>query len=441
MIKNAFNRLINIGVDRLSEKEKNITRFHNLMMSVTILMGFPLVGCIIYYDIGFLYLALALLYISTNILGLYLNSIGLIYPTRLIIAGSATFFMCTWYISFGGFFGQGGSILTIGIIAYITFDNARQYRKLIPFFVYIPFIGSLVYVYFYGETFKYIDWHFDEMIFFAFNFTLLIGLLTSIEGQNHSIENELISKNSDLKNKRNELKRFVYITSNNLKGPLTDVTSITKEIEEDLKKNLQTTALEKLNYARSRADQMTFLVERVLELSNFKAVQAPKKEMLSLRDILENTKQNLSQYIVERNAYIESAFLPEFFCNKTEFVMLFQNFIQNGIKYNENISPHIYISSEILNDTLIIRFRDNGIGIPKEDFNKIFGLYNRLENAKRYQGAGIGLGMCKQIIDNYNGQIEIDSVVGLGSSFKLSFPITHSSPTPTTLATTEKAES
>lgn len=423
MILSFIQKIRDLGAQHLSKEEKGITQFYNLMIFATLLFNFILIGLVWNIQLGNEYLALAVLYALINLLCLYLNAKGNIYITRLIVAAAAALLICCWHVSVGGFFGQGGCIVAVGILAYISLGNAPRYRKFIPFIVYIPFAISLLYVYGFGELRYPRDWKYDEIAIFMINVVCMLGLLHYTEKQNGKIDNELIQKNGILENKRTELKRFVYIASHDLKAPLINISSLAQLIEKDIKNDNASAALEKLEYARSGAAQMTLLVERVLELSDFKAKKTAVHQSISLEKVVEKALLNLMKYTEDRNAVVEYEMLPDFYCNETEFIMLFQNFIQNGIKYNESVTPHITISAYTTAKHLTITIKDNGIGIKKADHDKIFGFYSRLDNARSYKGTGIGLGMCKEIIDNHGGSIKVDSVVGLGTSFAISFPI------------------
>ena len=109
--------------------------------------------------------------------------------------------------------------------------------------------------------------------------------------------------------------------------------------------------------------------------------------------------------------------------HKHAFTTIFQNLIENGIKYNESSKPRINIRTEEEKDKFIIAIQDNGIGIEEAYHEKIFQFFKRLHNQEKYQGTGIGLSLCKKIVRNYDGNITVSSEIGQGTTFKIILPI------------------
>ena len=113
--------------------------------------------------------------------------------------------------------------------------------------------------------------------------------------------------------------------------------------------------------------------------------------------------------------------LPEVFADETQMIQLFQNLISNGMKFSE-ASPRIYISSKAEEDKFILSFRDNGIGIESQYFDRIFLIFQRLFPKGQYDGLGIGLSICKRIVERHGGIIGVESELGKGSTFYFTIP-------------------
>jgi len=168
---------------------------------------------------------------------------------------------------------------------------------------------------------------------------------------------------------------------------------------------------------------MKCLIEDVLEFSNIDSRDNDKKELVDLNKVLEKVQYNLHHEISTKNAKIMPHPLPLYYCNEVRFAILFQNLLQNGIKYNKQQRPIIEVWSTNVDNVLNIYFKDNGIGIEEEYQQQVFGYFKRLHSKNEYEGSGIGLAMCKKIVENCNGQLTIQSTIGKGSTFMVSLPI------------------
>ena len=142
----------------------------------------------------------------------------------------------------------------------------------------------------------------------------------------------------------------------------------------------------------------------------------------NLEEIVEHVSRSLLNEFKEENAKIVSSGLPNYFCSASEMYLVFQNLIQNGLKYNQQSNPTVELWSEQNNGHLLVHIRDNGIGIDTEYHEQIFEFFKRLHSSADYEGTGLGLGLCKRIIEGYDGQISVQSALGQGSTFTISLP-------------------
>ncbi|MBK8364295.1 MAG: hypothetical protein IPL24_11635 [Bacteroidetes bacterium] len=157
---------------------------------------------------------------------------------------------------------------------------------------------------------------------------------------------------------------------------------------------------------------------------------------MDLNKVLNDVKQDFELLITERNAVIISDSLPVIFCNQIQIGQLFSNLISNSLKFGE-VDPVIRISSSVVMGTEIsesiknppnakyyrIVFEDNGIGFEEKYSELIFSLFQRLHGRNEYSGTGIGLALCKRIVENHNGFIYASSVVGKGAKFFVYLPV------------------
>jgi len=222
--------------------------------------------------------------------------------------------------------------------------------------------------------------------------------------QQHTIEKQ----NSQLQLANEELEKFAYIASHDLKSPLRNVSSFLSLIERKIKKGHTDTILEDIQYASRASQQMYRLIEDILRFSRMKQ-QEMSFQPLDLNDIIIEVIISLNSVLKEEHAEIFKSVLPNIEANDSQLMLLFQNLIENGIKYNDSETKEIFIDSEIKGDNVVISFRDNGIGIPMHYQEKVFEMFARLHNQQQYEGTGLGLAICKRIVNAHHGNIWFES--------------------------------
>ncbi len=259
-------------------------------------------------------------------------------------------------------------------------------------------------------------------IYFTFAVLTTIGLTAKVILKNNAFSNITVAQNKTLEEQNRELERFTYISSHDLKSPLSNIIGFSDLMEEELQEADSPEIKEYLSYIRTSSKQMYYLIEDILELSKIQEDNSKTRTIVDLNKIVEKATYALTQEIQQKNAQVNCQTLPVFHCNEMEFSLLFQNLLQNGIKYNEASSPKIEMWAKQTPDSLQLYFKDNGIGILEEHQEEIFEYFQRLNPSNMYEGTGIGLGLCKKIVQNYNGAIWVESKPNHGSTFILQFP-------------------
>lgn len=140
-------------------------------------------------------------------------------------------------------------------------------------------------------------------------------------------------------------------------------------------------------------------------------------EPTHLESIVERSINDLSLTIKENNALVTVKPLPTVLANPQKMAQLFQNLIANAIKYRGEATPIIMIQSELKDNQWLISVQDNGIGIKPEHFERIFAIFQRLHSRDKYSGTGIGLAICKKIVERHGGRIWLESEFGVGTTF------------------------
>jgi light-regulated signal transduction histidine kinase (bacteriophytochrome) len=226
-----------------------------------------------------------------------------------------------------------------------------------------------------------------------------------------------------LKISNKELEQFAYVASHDLQEPLRMVTSFTQLLERRYKNKLDREADDYIGFIVEGSKRMKYLIDDLLEFSRLNT-QVREFESVLLEIALEDVLRNLTASIAENNAQITHDPLPAIMGDPSQINQLLQNLITNAIKFHGDESPKIHISAVESGDEWIIGVSDEGIGIDPEHQEQIFRIFKRLHTREEYEGTGIGLAICKRIVDRHNGKIWVESELGKGSTFYFTIPKT-----------------
>lgn len=241
------------------------------------------------------------------------------------------------------------------------------------------------------------------------------GTCTDIDEHKHVLD-ELRRANTDLE-------QFAYSASHDLQEPLRTITVYAELLESRYRGKLDGQALEFLEHLRAGARRMEMLVRDLLEYTQVARMEATPGAADSEK-ALEAVLENLSGAIEQSGARITHDPLPRVPAHSTHIQQLFQNLIGNAIKYRHpDRAPEVHVSVQRHSGNLIFSVRDNGIGIPPEYKEQIFGLFKRLHTGDQYSGTGIGLAICQRIVDRYHGRIWVESEPGKSSAFHFALPV------------------
>jgi PAS domain S-box-containing protein len=229
-------------------------------------------------------------------------------------------------------------------------------------------------------------------------------------------ENKLKKTNKKLEKSNKELEQFAYVASHDLQEPLRMISSFTKLFERKYQDQVDKDGREFIEYIVEGANRMQKLIEDLLKFSRIQTRGKPFK-LIDVDSILEQVERNLKMRIEETDTEIIYNNLPKIKGDPSQMILLFQNLIQNAIKFRRDQSPIIQIEAENRENNWLFKVKDNGIGIEKEYLKKIFRIFQRLHSRKEYQGTGTGLALCKRIVERHGGQIWVESEPGQGSVF------------------------
>ncbi len=217
------------------------------------------------------------------------------------------------------------------------------------------------------------------------------------------------------------LEEYAYVASHDLQAPLQKIESFAQLLIEDYASQVDESGRYYISVLYKSAQQMRRLIKDVLTLARLDSDGLALKPV-DLKDILDIVKDNLSHRLVERNAVLTMGPLPVVHGDETRLIQLFQNLIGNALKFNDKPEPRAEVGAEEEPDAWKICVRDNGIGMSREDARRIFLPFKRLHTSEEYEGTGIGLALCRKIVRQHGGTIDVDSEAGVGSTFWIRLP-------------------
>lgn len=252
------------------------------------------------------------------------------------------------------------------------------------------------------------------------------ALVINFHDVTHRIEAEENLKKyaEELKSSNTELERFAYIASHDLQEPLRMVNSFMSLLEERMEGQLDETNKQYLHFAVDGANRMKALIQDLLLYSRI-GVNQENFTNSDLNEIMQYTIRLMEEDIKKNQATITVSHLPVISVNKTLISQLFVNLVSNALKYHGDKDPKIEVGCAESPAHWTFYVKDNGIGIDFKFFDKIFIIFQRLHNKSEYSGTGIGLAICKKIVDIHKGKIWVESETGKGSSFYFSIPKQH----------------
>jgi signal transduction histidine kinase len=235
------------------------------------------------------------------------------------------------------------------------------------------------------------------------------------------VEIQLRNKATELSRSNDDLRQFAYVASHDLQEPLRMVSNYTKLIEKKLKGKVSDETDEFMGYITNNVLRMYQLIQDLLAYSQVAMLQNPK-ELTSCDAILDRVLKHLEFSIKESRVSIIRSPLPTLKVDRVRLLQVFQNLIGNAIKFRNKTDAIIEIAAKKNAGEWIFSIRDNGIGIDPVYAERIFVIFQRLHSIADYPGTGIGLAICKKIIEQHGGRIWCESKLGEGSTFFFSIP-------------------
>jgi PAS domain S-box-containing protein len=240
-------------------------------------------------------------------------------------------------------------------------------------------------------------------------------------GDYHTTQQELADRTDALARSNDELEQFAYVISHDLQQPLSVVSSYLEMLGECVRDRLEAEEESYLDRAASAAARVQEMIDAVLGFARVDSrggVFGP----VDLEAILDGVKGELWKEITVKKAEVTNDRLPQIIADEAQMEQLLHNLISNALKFSGEPPVEIHISAEESETEWTISIKDNGIGIDSRAFDRIFVMFQRLHTEQEYPGTGIGLAICKRIVDRHGGRIWVESEHKLGATFFFSIP-------------------
>ncbi len=248
----------------------------------------------------------------------------------------------------------------------------------------------------------------------------MMGVCFDITEMKKGAENVMFKLNDELLRSNKALEQFAYVVSHDLQEPLRMVSSFTQMLSLKYKDKLDNNAQEYIKFIVEGATRMSDMINGLLAYSRIRT-RGREFKYVDMNDVMEHVKKILSLQIKQKKASVFYDKLPGLMADEAQMVQLMQNLVSNAIKFS-NSTPEVHISFKSAPGLNIFSVTDKGIGIEPQYFERIFKIFQRLMPREEYEGTGIGLAICKIIVERHGGKIWLESQPGKGSTFSFTIP-------------------
>lgn len=250
------------------------------------------------------------------------------------------------------------------------------------------------------------------------------GTLTDITEFKRA-QSDLFEREDALKRSRSEMEHIPYVVSHDVQEPLQLISRYSMLLKQKLAERKDEDIDRFMDHLLESADRMQSRIDDILQYSRLGSRLQPFKPV-DLQLVMDEVVENLRLAIEESGAEVIYHVLPVVTADRIQMVQLFENLISNAIKFSGDRKPKVQILAMEHGDSWVISVKDNGIGIDLKHHDRIFLMFQRLHTAAEYPGTGIGLAICKKIVDNHGGRIWAESTPGQGATFHVSIPMRES---------------
>lgn len=244
----------------------------------------------------------------------------------------------------------------------------------------------------------------------------------TLQRVNVDLERRVIERTEELTRSNENLEQFSYVVSHDLQAPLRTIGGFIGLIEKRYAGQLDAEGREFLRYTIDGAQRMHRMIDDILQYARAGRRAPTATAPVPMDDVLDAALENLRAALLESGARIERGVLPTVAGDAVRLTQLWQNLVGNAIKFRGEEAPRIRIAAAARRHDWLFTVADNGIGIPAEQSRRLFRLFQRLHDGERYPGTGVGLALCKRIVESHGGRIGFESQPGAGTTFHFSWP-------------------
>jgi PAS domain S-box-containing protein len=244
---------------------------------------------------------------------------------------------------------------------------------------------------------------------------------SELDEYRHDLEDKVVQRTQELARSNKDLEQFAYVASHDLQEPLRAVAGFTELLKMHMGKSLDAKNQKYMTFVVDGVVRMQTLIHGLLEYSRI-GTRSKESQPIEAEKAVNHSLAYLERAVQESDAKITTGNLPTVRMDELQFVQLFQNLIGNAIKFRGSQKPHIHIDAEKQDSFWKFSVKDNGIGLEQEYAERIFLIFQRLHTRDKYPGTGIGLSICKKIVERHGGKIWVESQPGQGSTFYFTIP-------------------
>jgi signal transduction histidine kinase len=432
LIQSNWACLTSVGItDSIPDNEVKYIRFTNVIATLTAIAVFLYIPFSLfkgYYQLAALQTVDAVFVLTV----LWCNHLGFHSLSRytyiVVVNGFVYINSC-----FIGYESHVHDFFYISYIVPFLLFSVRDYKNIV--FGVLVAIG---FFYIYNHTYSgFIQYNLDlatqhdinninlwmKFILFGLAIYILSYYNFSTEAELAATNKKLMTQARELKRSNEDLEQFASIISHDLRAPVRGISGFMTLLRKRYSHHLDASGLEFIELSQNSADRMAKQIEDLLEYSKV-GRNLPVATSVDLNTTVKVIQMELGEKFKENNAeIIVDGTLPRLRSMHQSMIHhVFQNLIANGIKFNTNAKPTVTISHTVVGTQCVFHVRDNGIGIDEQYKDKLFQMFKRLHTDTEFEGTGIGLAVCKKIVNFYGGDIWFESEIGQGTSFFFSLP-------------------